>query len=347
MSKHYTENSLDALLNKIYPYILKHGADIKASKGSCRECRNIVLNLKNPLARFSGNKDRGGVFFSCLGETLWYFSGSDELKFIEYYIRDYRKFIKAGKEISTAGGAYGPRLFGGGILSESQADLFVSKCQVQAVIDMLRAKATTRQAVIQLFDKSDIEKNKDDVPCTCIMQFFSRNNVLDMIVYMRSNDAYKGLPHDVFAFTFLQEYVARSVDNKVGVYSHHVGSLHIYEEDEESVRKFCKEPCRDILSMPPMPQGNPYDGMQWLLEKERVLRFKKKVLRLDDANVASYWQDVARILLFKHLLDKRDMREIIKLKNGMSSAVYENFIRTKIKKIRDSKEADKQLSLNL
>jgi len=344
MSKNYTGNSLDALLNKIYPYILRHGADIKASKGSCRECRNVVLNLKNPLARFSGNRDRGGVFFSCLGETLWYFSGSDELKFIEYYIPKYREFIKAAENELKAGGAYGPRLFGGGILSESQADLFVSKCQVQAVIDMLRAKAATRQAVIQLFDKSDIEKNKDDVPCTCIIQFFSRKNVLDMIVYMRSNDAYRGLPHDVFAFTFLQEYVACSIDNKLGVYSHHVGSLHIYKEDEDRVRKFCKEPCRDILSMPPMPPVNPYDGMQWLLEKERALRLRRKVSSSDDVNISSYWRDIAIILRVKR---SRDKREIIKLKEEISSSVYKHFIGNKMKNIRNHENTDKQLSLNL
>ena len=57
-----------------------------------------------------------------------------------------------------------------------------------------------------------------------------------MVVHMRSNDAYIGLAHDVFAFTFMQEIVARDVGLDLGTYTHSVGSLHLYDQDERRAR---------------------------------------------------------------------------------------------------------------
>ena len=45
----------------------------------------------------------------CLGETLWYLAGSNDLQFIKYYISIYGKFAEPD---GTVHGAYGPRLFG-------------------------------------------------------------------------------------------------------------------------------------------------------------------------------------------------------------------------------------------
>jgi thymidylate synthase len=38
-----------------------------------------------------------------------------------------------------------------------------------------------------------------------------------MVTTMRSNDAYLGLPHDVFCFTMLQEIIARSLGREIGI----------------------------------------------------------------------------------------------------------------------------------
>jgi thymidylate synthase len=48
---------------------------------------------------------------------------------------------------------------------------------------------------------------------------------------MRSNDAYVGLPYDIFLFTSLQELMASELDIEIGTYYHSVNSLHIYHRD--------------------------------------------------------------------------------------------------------------------
>jgi thymidylate synthase len=258
-------DTLDDLLVKVYPKILRNGQRVKASKGWNKELVGVVLELTNPLARLSRTETKGTVF-SCLGETLWYLSKSNELQFIKYYISIYSKFAEAN---GTIHGAYGPRLFAmrGGVN------------QLDNVIKLLKRKSSSRQAVIQLFNAEDISKDYEDIPCTCTMQFFVRKGYLNVVVHMRSNDAYLGLPHDVFAFTFIQELIARSLGLRLGTYKHMVGSLHIYDDDRQKVRQFLKEGYQSRIAMPRMPIGDPWPHLKKLIKVEAKIRDGCKSLR--------------------------------------------------------------------
>jgi hypothetical protein len=88
-------DTLDDLLLKVYPKILRNGERVKASKGWNRELSGVILELTNPLARLSRTETKGTVF-SCLGETLWYFGfrvGRYPAKFLHIL---QRQFIKPG-----------------------------------------------------------------------------------------------------------------------------------------------------------------------------------------------------------------------------------------------------------
>ena len=90
---------------------------------------------------------------------------------------------------------------------------------------------------------------------------------------MRSNDVFRGLPHDLFCFTMLQELIARSVGVELGSYHHMVGSSHMYEEDAKQLEEFIAEGWQaTTLAMPTMPLGDPCSGVTHLLNVERQLR---------------------------------------------------------------------------
>ena len=55
-----------------------------------------------------------------------------------------------------------------------------------------------------------------------------------MSVYMRSNDVWLGAAYDFFQFTRVQIAIASVLGIEPGSYSHHVGSLHIYEENYDA-----------------------------------------------------------------------------------------------------------------
>lgn len=111
-------------------------------------------------------------------------------------------------------GAYGPRL----------------AQRLSHVYTLLKRDPTTRRAVATIWEPRDL-LHDGDRPCTLSMQFLIRQDLLEMHVTMRSQDAWLGLTYDGFMFTQVQETLATRLGVGVGEYVHHVGSFHVYERD--------------------------------------------------------------------------------------------------------------------
>lgn len=311
--------TLDDLLLKVYRHLLrKRGStEISPTQGPATEINGVLLQIKNPRARLS-RTERKSTLFSCLGEFFWYLADTDKLKYIRYYIPRYDKSSDDGETIY---GAYGPRLF----------SLNGNIDQVQNVIKTLKASPPSRRAVIQLFrgeDLSDnIESRREDLPCTCTMQFTVRNHQLNMMVMMRSNDAFLGLPHDVFAFTMLQELIARSLGVEVGRYKHAVGSLHLYIRDTQAIQDYIEEGVQERIPMPPMPIGDPWPSVEKILTAERTIRRGRPPSL---ANLDPYWCDLVRLLeVFRYSRDSakdEQRKKINKIKRQMDTHVYDAYI---------------------
>lgn len=290
--------------------LIESGEPISPTKGNAQEIRGVTLELTNPRVRLSRSETRGKVF-SCLAELCWYLSRSDRVEPIEYYLKLYRKYAESD---GTIHGAYGPRLFDFGGVD-----------QVNQVIMRLEENPFSRQAVIQIFDHSDVSHSYNHVPCTCILQFFVRSGCLDAITFMRSNDVYKGLPHDIFSFTMLQELIARSLGVEVGTYIHTVGSLHLYENDVALAHSFLQEGWFSAVEMPLMPVGDPWPSVRRLVDAEEALRNGADPLTFE-LDAEPYWQDLVRLLAI-FSLDKRDRPgDVATLRDRLDSDVYRVFV---------------------
>ncbi|MNV75159.1 thymidylate synthase [compost metagenome] len=121
-----------------------------------------------------------------------------------------------------------------------------------------------------------------------------RNEKLHLYTCMRSNDAYKGLPHDVFSFTMLQELAARKLEIPIGEYSHYVTSLHIYTEDLEKIELYQKEGWQEKIFMPEMPNGDQTKNILRLLKHERELRLNNEIASA--RHTEDYWNDLTSLL---------------------------------------------------
>lgn len=305
------EETLDDLLNKIYTKLLKKSEKIVASKGSFKEITGVLLHLKKPRARLSRAEGKGKLF-SCLGELTWYLAGSKDLKFISYYIPNYKK---SSDDRKTVYGAYGPRLCGKG-----------RNAQLLNVINILKARSTTRQAVIQLFDAKDILKPHKDIPCTCTLQFIVRGGKLDMLTSMRSNDAFLGLPHDIFAFTMIQEIVANSINCQVGEYKHYVGSLHLYEVHFIQAKSYLDGGWQKQTEMPPMPLSDPMPSLNLLLDCEQKIRLGESV-EPDALALDEYWKDLVRVLQFFRFTKYEDKNSKVDyVLDKIISEVYKSYL---------------------
>jgi len=205
-------------------------------------------------------------------ETLWYFSGEACTAMIERYAPSYSRFSRPD---GTSYGAYGSRLAESWSVSDVPDK---PRSCVERVISMLSKSPGSRQAVIALWHPHDLSVAEAggcaDIPCTLTWQFLVRGKKLHMLVNMRSNDAWLGLPNDVFAFTCFQRVVASHLGVGVGLYIHQAGSLHLYERDLEGA---CRAVGSKVWAEAQVPGhewklDDTLDSVKVAVELERELR---------------------------------------------------------------------------
>jgi thymidylate synthase len=326
---HIKKSTLDDVLATALAELLKVKDRMNPTKGANRELSGAIIELTNPRARLSQTETKG-TLFSCLGELFWYLSGSNRLDFIVHYIPLYRNFAESD---GTIHGAYGPRIF-----DMRGVD------QLATVAERLKSNPDTRKAVVQIFNAEDIPTEQTsyaDIPCTCMMQFMIRNGKLDMIVFMRSNDAFKGLPHDIFCFTMIQELMARTLGIELGLYKHMVGSLHLYDTDERKARDYLSEGFQSQnFEMPPMPIGNPWQCVREVLVAEEKIRLAQPTVPGFEA-LPLYWQDIIHAFQIFAVAKqigqdhKTALKKIAAIKKEMSTSIYNEYIKRREKKAEE------------
>jgi thymidylate synthase len=310
MTRLFQESSIDDLMRESLAAVLEDGERTSPTKGVAHELRAVVLDLSDPRARVSRSATRGKIF-SALGELMWYLAGSNQVAFIEYYISHYADSAEDGE----VWGAYGPRL-----------TAFDGVNQLEFVISRLLEEPFSRQAVIQLYDHRDAVGDHKDIPCTCVLQYFVRDERLSCVVYMRSNDAYFGLPHDLFAFTFLQELISRAVGVELGSYVHIAGSYHVYEGKRDAVQQFLDEGWYSNAPMPPMPTGDPRPAVERLVALEQALREKRVDPMAATFDKEPYWGDLGRLLAVYALIRHRRSSDAKSMKQQLTTRVFDVLI---------------------
>ncbi|MEZ4232415.1 MAG: thymidylate synthase [Polyangiaceae bacterium] len=311
--------SLDDILRGAYGRLIKAGVDVHPSQGACLEDFGSLIGLTNPRARLSwaGVKER--TLFSSVGEFLWYAAGSDNIEFVQYYVPEY--------PVDGARSAYGPRV----LLAEGTN-------QWDQVAQVLKQREDSRRAVIQLFRAEDSSVTLSSAPCTCTVQFVARGKRLHMMTFMRSNDAYIGLPHDVFAFTMYQELMARQLGLELGVYWHSVGSLHLYKKHVSAARRYRREGWQSTKAMHPMPVGNQCRHLRRVVALEEKVRRGERLSERWMHGLPSYWKDICRLLEFYRRYRARDIEAMRRAAQTVESDVYSQFLEKKIDDARSGFE---------
>lgn len=207
-------NALDKLAAKGFEDSSRDGAVVG-------EYLDAVMVVNDPTRNIVTSPIRKMPMRYAVGELAWYLSGSNKVK-------DISRFAKKWAEISDDGetnnSAYGCRIF-----------YKFGFDQWEYVKSLIRKDHNTRQAVIHIKDASN--KPTKDTPCTVYLQFFLRDNKLNLSVHMRSNDIWMGVPYDMFSFCFLQMKMAMELGVEIGTYTHYAGSLHLYQRDYKTALK--------------------------------------------------------------------------------------------------------------
>lgn len=252
---------------------------------SSREKLAVNFKINQPTQRVVYSRKRKTNIIFNFAEALWYITGNNSLDYISYYNQRMPDYSMDGQTLT--GTAYGTKLFhfGEGNLN-----------QWQNVKKILLQDPDSKRAVMQIFDATEltIERNLD-VSCTLGLQFFIRNGRLDMVSYMRANDAFRGIVSDVFSFTLIQELMARDLHLEVGHYYHNVGTMHIYEPDNQWVEHVLAEERYDTFELPKMPNEENLQMINTLMYYEEKLRNNKLLMdwqAIQQTGLSPYWQQI-------------------------------------------------------
>lgn len=160
--------------------------------------------------------------FMC-AEAAWILSGSNHLDFLTRFCEKMADYSDDGR---TLAGAYGPKF----------RDQFVY------VMEKLFDEEQTRQAVMTFWVPKP-EPSKD-IPCTVSLQFLVRENKLDLYVYMRSSDAWLGVPYDIFSFSMIAWAIIGGINRwrtsdqlNPGNLWMFAGSRHLYADNMQAARR--------------------------------------------------------------------------------------------------------------
>jgi Thymidylate synthase len=173
---------------------------------------HIFFNSANPIITIP---ERKLSYAFMAAEAHWILSGHNHVAALVPFAPNYIRFSDDGE---TLAGAYGPPFLE----------------QIDYVVETLEKDPTSRQAVVSLWNRNP--KPSKDIPCTTTVQFVIRNGSLYTIASMRSNDAWLGLPYDLFSFTMMGLLVSiklkqKGIWLKPGDTSIFAGSRHLYEKD--------------------------------------------------------------------------------------------------------------------
>jgi thymidylate synthase len=164
----------------------------------------------------------------------------------------------------------------------------VKHSQFDQVVDELVANPDSRRSCMVLLNPWHLYSSNSDIVCTYALQFFIRDDALDMHVFMRSNDVVWGLTNDAFCFNMIQRMVCAALRIRqypllqVGSYTHNAGTLHVYKRHYGLVRDAQFEASKYEEINPPL-----------IDEKDlEALRFDPKLLHGGD--FVKWVQDVTK-----------------------------------------------------
>lgn len=270
-------NNINEIQLSLYKLIVEQGSPVQVRNNLTKEIYPVAIELTNPSKRLTTLEQRQWNFPFAIGETAWHISGSNNFDFISYYSKNWI-IAKEEGENSIRESCYGNQIFDG---------IFN---QWKRLINELDDDINSRRAVISLYDsKTSLGLNKMDVACTSTIQFLVRNNRLNCIVNMRSNDVIWGTPNDIFFATLLQEWLSVILGIEMGSYYHNVGSLHAYERHFDFIQGIIDNPKFVDFEMPKME--NVDDISEFLINEEKL-----RTGKIISHEMKGYWGDFLDIL---------------------------------------------------
>lgn len=236
-----TARSADDAWIQALDLLKKQGCVQSSRNGTTTELLHMAIEINNPRQRIVFAREINPAF--AIAEVVWILSGANDLSFLSAWNSRMTKYADGAN--TYLHGAYGYRLgFVPSIGSSVSRSLRhwnwrdkQKPDQLHAALKILKNKPDSRQVILQYWDTAKdfpgaTEKSKD-IPCSVASHLLIRNDKLEWLHVMRSNDMIWGMPYNFVQFTTIQEIFAGWLGVEIGSYNHISDSLHIYDYHAE------------------------------------------------------------------------------------------------------------------
>lgn len=205
---------------------IKDGGAARAQasrSGPTRELLHSIFSIADPRQRWVVSRGTAINPAFAVADVVWIMRGRNDSAFVNAWNSQLPKYAGEGDSYH---GAYGFRL---------RQHFGVD--QLERAYSALSNVPDSRQIALHVWDSSIDLPREDgspvsaDVPCNIVSLLKVRDNKLEWMQVMRSNDLYRGTPYNFIQFTTLQEVMAGWLGLELGSYNHLSDSLHIYESD--------------------------------------------------------------------------------------------------------------------
>lgn len=241
-----------------------HTSRKQASRsGQTLEVLHTAFSISDPRQRWVVSRWPALNVAFALAEVVWIMNGRRDLDFLKFWNSRLPKFVGSGPDLH---GAYGYRL-----------RRHLNLDQLERAYQALASNIDTRQVVLQIWDSRidlpqvDGKPVNEDVPCNVISMPKIRNDKLEWLQIMRSNDLFLGVPYNLVQFTSVHEVMAGWLDVECGTYNQISDSLHVYERDAEQIRMQCPNEIRvsntDSLALPKYESMQAWEELNYRVEQ--------------------------------------------------------------------------------
>ncbi len=175
---------------------------------------------------------------SVIHELLWFISGDTNIRYLQE--NGVSIWDDWADEDGELGPVYGSQWRSWPAASEGRGTRTID--QLSGVIDQIRTTPDSRRLVVSAWNVGEISRMKLP-PCHLLFQFGVAEERLSCSMYMRSCDAFLGLPFNIASYALLTQMTAQSVGLGVGDLIISLGDTHIYRNHlEQTQRQLARTP---------------------------------------------------------------------------------------------------------
>lgn len=193
----------------LYYDIMQNGEDFANTK----TLFNISFSLQNSTDKVITTPQRKFKQDYAEFENTWYEMGNRDAKEISERAKIWKQMMIPGTTNVVSNYGY----------------FWNYNNQLNRVIQELKSNPQSRRAIVVHYLLHELDIYKYDTPCNVVLNFYIRNNKLQLTIFARSIDLWFGFANDQYCFAKLMERVVKELNIKIGEMHWHITNIHLYE----------------------------------------------------------------------------------------------------------------------